>query len=101
MEIIKLYEIVELLIIDDLGKEKPSEWGLEKLFTIINSRYENNLPAIITTNYNQNTLIERISLNGEVETVKSIISRLYEMCYLAQINDVDYRIKRKKLVIAN
>lgn len=101
MEIIKLYENVELLIIDDLGKEKPSEWGLEKLFTIINSRYENNLPAIITTNYNQNTLIERISLNGEVETVKSIISRLYEMCYLAQINDVDYRIKRKKLVIAN
>jgi DNA replication protein DnaC len=42
MEIIKLYENVDLLIIDDLGKEKPSEWGLEKLFTIINSRYENN-----------------------------------------------------------
>ena len=36
MEIIKLYEKVDLLIIDDLGKEKPSEWGLEKLFTIIN-----------------------------------------------------------------
>lgn len=29
MEIIKLYENVALLIIDDLGKEKPSEWGLE------------------------------------------------------------------------
>lgn len=97
MEIIKLYENVDLLIIDDLGKEKPSEWGLEKLFTIINSRYENNLPVIITTNYNQNTLLERLSLNGEIETARSIISRLYEMCYLVKIDDIDHRIKKKKV----
>lgn len=97
MEIIKLYENVDLLIIDDLGKEKPSEWGLEKLFTIVNSRYENNLPVIITTNYNQNALVERLSLNGEIETAKSIISRLYEMCYLVKIDDVDHRIKKKKV----
>ena len=96
MKIIKLYEKVDLLIIDDLGKEKPSEWGLEKLFTIINSRYENNLPVIITTNYNQNSLINRISINGEIETAKSIISRLYEMCYLVKIEDRDHRIKNKK-----
>ena len=97
MEIIKLYENVDLLIIDDLGKEKPSEWGLEKLFTIINSRYENNLPVIITTNYNQSSLVERLSLNGEIETAKSIISRLYEMCYLVKIDDIDHRIKKKKV----
>ena len=97
MEIIKLYENVALLIIDDLGKEKPSEWGLEKLFTIINSRYENNLPVIITTNYNQNSLVERLSLNGEIETAKLIISRLYEMCYLVKIEDIDHRIKKKKV----
>ena len=97
MEIIKLYENVNLLIIDDLGKEKPSEWGLEKLFTIVNSRYENNLPVIITTNYNQNSLVERLSLNGEIETAKSIISRLYEMCYLVKIDDIDHRIKKKKV----
>jgi len=97
MEIIKLYENVDLLIIDDLGKEKPSEWGLEKLFTIVNSRYENNLPVIITTNYNQNSLMERLSLNGEIETAKSIISRLYEMCYLVKIDDIDHRIKKKKV----
>ncbi|MCI8621507.1 MAG: ATP-binding protein, partial [Clostridia bacterium] len=97
MEIIKLYENVNLLIIDDLGKEKPSEWGLEKLFTIINSRYEKSLPVIITTNYNQNSLVERLSLNGEIETAKSIISRLYEMCYLVKIDDIDHRIKKKKV----
>ena len=92
IEIIKLYEKVDLLIIDDLGKEKPSEWGLEKLFTIINSRYENNLPVIITTNYNQNSLAERLSLNGEIETANSIISRLYEMCGGIEIKDDDHRM---------
>ena len=97
MKIIKLYEKVDLLIIDDLGKEKPSEWGLEKLFTIINSRYENNLPVIITTNYDQNSLIDRLSINEEIETAKSIISRLYEMCYLVKIEDRDHRIKNKKV----
>lgn len=97
MEIIKLYENVDLLIIDDLGKEKPSEWALEKLFTIINSRYENDLPVIITTNYNQNSIIERLSINGEIDTAKSIISRLYEMCYLVKIDDIDHRIKKKKV----
>lgn len=97
MKIIKLYKNVNLLIIDDLGKEKPSEWGLEKLFTIINSRYENNLPVIITTNYNQNSLVQRLSINGEIETAKSIISRLYEMCYLVKIDDIDHRIKKKKV----
>ncbi len=97
MKIIKLYEKVDLLIIDDLGKEKPSEWGLEKLFTLINSRYENNLPVIITTNYDQNSLTNRLSINGEIETAKSIISRLYEMCYLVKIEDRDHRIKNKKV----
>ncbi len=97
MEIIKLYENVDLLIIDDLGKEKPSEWGLEKLFTIINSRYENKLPVIITTNYNQNSLVKRLSINEEIETAKSIISRLYEMCYLVKIDDIDHRIQKKKV----
>ena len=97
MKIIKLYEKVDLLIIDDLGKEKPSEWGLEKLFTIINSRYENNLPVIITTNYDQNSLLDRLSINGEIETAKSIISRLYEMCYLVKIEDRDHRINNKKV----
>lgn len=100
MQIMKLYKNVQLLIIDDLGKEKPSEWGLEKLFTIINSRYENNLPVIITTNYNQDSLIKRLSINGEIETVKSIISRLYEMCYLVKMDDIDHRTKRKKLANA-
>ena len=53
-EYLNLYSSVDLLIIDDLGKEKPTEWVLEKLFLIVNNRYNNYLPIVITTNYNRN-----------------------------------------------
>ena len=93
--IIEKYSKVPLLIIDDLGKERPSEWTLEKLFTIINNRYENNLPVVITTNYNREKLRERLANNTNYEIADSIISRLYEMCNGISLTGKD---KRKELV---
>jgi DNA replication protein DnaC len=93
--IIDKYSRVPLLIIDDLGKEKPSEWVLEKLFTIINNRYERNLPVVITTNYNREQLTERLADGTNYIIAESIISRLYEMCSGISINGKD---KRKELV---
>jgi DNA replication protein DnaC len=41
----------ELLLLDDLGgREKLSEWKLETLTEIVNERYENLLPTIVTSN---------------------------------------------------
>lgn len=94
-KIINKYSKIGLLIIDDLGKERPNEWTLEKLFTIINNRYENNLPVIITTNYNREKLRERLACNKNYEIADSIISRLYEMCKGINITGKD---KRKELV---
>lgn len=93
--IIEKYSKVPLLIIDDLGKERPSEWTLEKLFTIINNRYENNLPVVITTNYNIERLREGLASNVNYEIADSIISKLYEMCKGINLSGKD---KRKKLV---
>ncbi len=39
-----------LLILDDLGVENPSPWAQEKLFQLLNHRYNYNLPTVITTN---------------------------------------------------
>ena len=41
---------IGLLVIDDLGVESSTEWAKEKLFQLINYRYINRLPTIITTN---------------------------------------------------
>lgn len=92
-DIIKLYCECDLLIIDDLGKEKLSEWVLEKLFQIINSRYENMLPIIITTNYNEEQIINRLSSNNDGVAAKSLVSRLNEICLEVDMNFGDYRKK--------
>lgn len=93
-EYLNLYSSVDLLIIDDLGKEKPTEWVLEKLFLIINNRYNNYLPIVITTNYNRNQLRERLCVNKNYSMVDSIISRLYEMCGGIEIKDEDHRMSK-------
>ena len=52
-ELTKLYTKVDLLVIDDLGVEPMNDWLLSKLFVIINERIINELPFIITTNYDK------------------------------------------------
>jgi DNA replication protein DnaC len=41
---------VDLLHIDDVGAEQTSPWVLEQLYTIVNTRYENGRPLVLTTN---------------------------------------------------
>lgn len=81
-ELTKLYTKVDLLVIDDLGVEPMNDWLLSKLFTIINERLINELPFIITTNYDMEALKQRLSIPNKVcKTTDSIISRLSNMCY--------------------
>lgn len=90
-EIIKLYCECDLLIIDDLGKEKLSEWVLEKLFQIINTRYENMLPILITSNYSEKDMIRRLSYGNDGIAAESLVSRLNEVCLEVDMNFDDYR----------
>ena len=83
----------DVLIIDDLGKEKPSEWVLEKLYYIINERYEHNKPIIITTNFSENQLIDIFTVGKNKSLIEAIMSRLNEICLTVRIFDNDYRYK--------
>lgn len=82
-ERLKRIKTVPLLVIDDLGKEKITDWNREKLFEIINARYEDYLPVIITTN-DTTTELER-------NVGEAIYSRLCEMCNLVVMSGRDYR----------
>lgn len=55
-EIIKALESVDLLILDDLGSEKSSEWGSERIFDLVDSRQGKH--TIYTTNYHPNDLLK-------------------------------------------
>jgi DNA replication protein DnaC len=63
---------VDLLHIDDLGAEHRTEWVLEQLYTIVNSRYEEERSTVITSNLGPAELAEQL---GE-----RIVSRLEGMC---------------------
>jgi DNA replication protein DnaC len=50
----------QLLILDDLGVENPSQWAQEKLFQLLNYRYSHRKPTVITTNVDLDELDPRI-----------------------------------------
>lgn len=78
-----------LLVLDDLGKEKPSEWVEEKLYEIINYRNTWNKPILVTLNIGLQSIKKRYPWNGE-----AIVSRLFEMCKGVKLDGPDHRIKR-------
>lgn len=75
-DIMERYGKTRLLVIDDLGKECPTEWALSKLFGLINTRYEGMRPTIITTQYQPPELVKHLARGGNQETAKAIVSRL-------------------------
>ena len=77
---------INLLVLDDLGAEKAGDWTREQLFIIINARYEQQLPTIITTNCGTGDMIQRLQ--------QRIVSRLVEMTTSVTITASDYRLER-------
>lgn len=92
-EVLEAYKTVDLLIIDDLGKEQVTEWSVPVLYSILNERYEALLPTIITTNYNTTALAEKLSAKGDTETATAIISRFVESYKRVTMAWADYRRK--------
>lgn len=54
------YKTRRFLVLDDLGVEKPSDSTREKLYSILDYRYSNMRPTVITTNCDMNELVNRI-----------------------------------------
>ena len=91
----------DLLIIDDLGAENDTTWVKEKLYEIIDSRYRDSKPTIITTNLTLEQLREK--LTGE-DGVTRTYDRLLEMCYPIRVQGKSRRINaynNKEKIIKN
>ena len=90
-KILKIYEDCSLLIIDDLGKEKLTEWALQMVYAIIDRRYNALKPIIVTTNYNAEELVSKFTINGDSSTGKAVVDRLFEMCQYLPIKGDSFR----------
>jgi len=87
-KLLELIKTTPVLLLDDLGTEKISDWVQETLFVIINARYDNMLPTIVTTNCSPDELEQRI---GE-----RAVSRLIEMCQGVLLAGDDWRKRKLK-----
>lgn len=84
---------VHLLILDDLGMEKPTAWARERLSQVINRRYEANRTTIVTTNLNLDQL--------ESMWDQRVASRLYGTCESIGLENVpDFRRLQRKQHLA-
>lgn len=73
----------QIIILDDIGAEKPSDWGEEQLLSLIDLRYRMQRATLFTSNC---TLKELESALGE-----RIVSRIFEMTEGVKVEGPDYR----------
>ena len=90
LEILRPVMTADLLVLDDLGAEKTSEWVEETMNLIVNTRYNERRLTIFTSNYldipddsDPNSLLFRIGFRMR--------SRLHEMCEFIEMDGADYR----------
>ena len=75
-----------LLILDDLGMERSSEFSMEQLFSVVDGRYRTGKPLIVTTNLTLQELKNPPNLAH-----RRIYDRLLEMCTPIKINGQNIR----------
>ena len=82
----------EVLVLDELGASKPTDWVRDTMMNVIGKRYNDKKLTIFTTNYSDarrnpadETLEDRIGVR--------LRSRLYEMCRTVELDGEDYRKK--------
>lgn len=81
-----LLDFKGLLMIDDIGSEKLSDWVLETFYSIVNKRYELMLPTVFTSNLALSELAERLG--------DRTVSRLVESCDVFEVSGEDRRLKK-------
>lgn len=78
-----LRDTCSLLVLDDLGREKLTDWADERLYVLIESRYGRRLPTVATSNLDP----AQMSAAG----YSALVSRLTETCDFAAVRATDYR----------
>ena len=104
LEVLRPVFDTEILVLDELGAVKPTEWVWDTVSLILNTRYNDNRTTIITTNYpddpardsNGNSDFARAQRAARGETLGDRIgermrSRLHEMCRIIKMEGADFR----------
>ena len=89
-----------LLVMDDFGTQNATQWAREKLFQILNFRYINKLPLVVTSNLSLEEIDERIrSRLGDPELVTSV--RMQAPDYRQPLNDIGRDVFSSLMLLHN
>lgn len=78
----------KLVIFDDLGAERNTDYALEKIYNIVDSRYRRQKPMIFTTNLTVAEMQEETDIR-----YSRIYDRVFEVCYPMQFIGQSWRMK--------
>jgi len=95
----------EVLVLDDLGAQKPTDWLWDNVAHILNTRYNNKLTTIVTTNYpdlppgggaltDPERAARELTLGDRIG--ERMRSRLAEMCVRVEMHGKDFRQSVKR-----
>ena len=76
----------KLAILDDLGAERGTEYALEKVYDIVDSRYRRKLPMLLTTNLT----LDEMKAETDIRYVR-IYDRIFEVCYPMLFEGISWR----------
>ncbi|MFN0122359.1 MAG: ATP-binding protein [Blastocatellia bacterium] len=86
---------VDVLVLDELGATKPTDWVRDTMMQVINRRYNDHKVTIFTSNYADDRRTERDeTLTDRIGA--RLRSRLYEMCEIVAVEGADYRLKLRE-----
>lgn len=95
MDVLRPVLDARVLVLDELGANKPTEWVMDTVAHIINCRYNDNKITVFTSNF-----LDKPEKPGEYSLTDRVgarlRSRLYEMCRDIEIKGEDYRQKAGK-----
>ena len=80
--------MADLLILDDLGAERSTDYALEIVYNVIDSRYRIGKPMIVTTNLSLQEMTDT-----EDVRYKRIYDRIFEVCYPIEVTGKSWRMK--------
>lgn len=83
---IAMLNSAKLLILDDLGTERNTDYALEKVYNIIDSRSRTSKPMVLTTNLSLNDMLDVQDIR-----YKRIYDRIFETCFPVEVPGDSFR----------
>gem|GEM_PF-6047492 len=94
-DVLKRFRNCKVLILDDVGAERATDWKMEQLFELINDRYANHKQLVITSNFSPEELHEEMKKVNRVKAGQ-LMSRIKSICEFGYTGETDVRLKLKK-----